>query len=173
MGKIMGLQQAMKAGLGTASVDLGGGLIVGAIVAVNAFGDVCDPQTGQIMAGARVPDGTGFADTLAVMKNLVSKSNLEFAGPRNTVLGVVATSAQLNKEETNKVAQMAHNGLARTVRPAHTMFDGDTLFALATGSVEADVNTVGAYAAEVVAEAIVRAVKAAERVAGLPAWRDL
>jgi L-aminopeptidase/D-esterase-like protein len=173
VGKIMGLKQAMKAGLGTASIDLGEGLVVGAIVAVNAFGDVIDPQTGQIIAGARSLGGTGFADTLAVMKSLVSKTILEFAGPRDTVIGVVATNAQLNKEEANKVAQMAHDGLARAVRPAHTMFDGDTLFALATGSIKADVNTVGAYAAEVVAEAIMRAVKTAEGVVGLPAWRDL
>nr|NIO72433.1 peptidase S58 family protein [Anaerolineae bacterium] len=178
VGKIMGLKQAMKAGLGTASVDLGEGLVVGAIVAVNAFGDVIDPQTGQIIAGARSLDGTGFADTLAVMKSLVGKTALDFAEPRDTVIGVVATNARLNKEEANKVAQMAQDGLARTVRPAHTMFDGDTLFALATGSnnepsMEADVNTVGAYAAEVVAEAIVRAIKTAEGVAGLPAWQDL
>ena len=173
VGKIMGIGQAMKAGLGTASVDLGEGLVVGAIVAVNAFGDVIDPQTGQIMAGARSLDGTGFADTLAVMKSLVSKTILEFAGPSDTVIGVVATNARLNKEEINKVAQMAQDGLARAVRPAHTMFDGDTFFALATGNIEADVNTVGAYAAEVVAEAIVRAIKTAEGVDGLPAWRDL
>jgi L-aminopeptidase/D-esterase-like protein len=173
VGKIMGMKQAMKAGLGTASVDLGEGLVVGAIVAVNAFGDVIDPQTGQIIAGARSLDGTGFADTLAVMKSLVNKTPLEFSGPQNTVIGVVATSARFNKEEANKVAQMAQDGLARAIRPAHTMFDGDTLFALATGSIEADINTVGAYAAEVMAEAIVRAVKAAEGVAGLPAWRDL
>jgi L-aminopeptidase/D-esterase-like protein len=173
VGKILGMQQAMKAGLGTASVDLGEGLIVGAIVAVNAFGDAIDPQTGQIIAGARSSDGPGFADTLAVMKSLVSRTVLEFVGPRDTVIGVVATSARLSKEEANKVAQMAQDGLARTVRPAHTMFDGDTLFALATGSMEADVNTVGAYAAEVVAEAIVRAVRTAEGVAGLPARRDL
>lgn len=172
VGKIMGIGQAMKAGLGTASVDLGEGLVIGAIVAVNAFGDVIDPHTGQILAGARSLDGPGFADTLAVMKSLVGKSILEFAGPRDTVIGVVATNARLNKEEANKVAQMAHDGLARAVRPAHTMFDGDTLFALATGNIEADVNTVGAYAAEVVAEAIVRAIKAAEGVAGLPAWQD-
>jgi L-aminopeptidase/D-esterase-like protein len=173
VGKIMGMKQAMKAGLGTASVDLGEGLVVGAIVAVNAFGDVIDPQTGQILAGARSLDGTGFADTLAVMKSLANKTPLEFSGPQNTVIGVVATSARFNKEEANKVAQMAQDGLARAIRPAHTMFDGDTLFALATGSIEADINTVGAYAAEVMAEAIVRAVKAAEGVAGLPAWRDL
>jgi L-aminopeptidase/D-esterase-like protein len=162
----------MKAGLGTASVDLGEGLVAGAIVAVNAFGDVIDRQTGQILAGARSLDGTGFADTLAVMESLVSKPSLQFAG-RDTVIGVVATNARLSKEGANKMAQMAHDGLARAVRPAHTMFDGDTLFALATGSIEADVNTVGAYAAEVMAEAIVRAVKAAEGVDGLPAWRDL
>jgi L-aminopeptidase/D-esterase-like protein len=173
VGKIMGMGQAMKTGLGTASVDLGEGLMVGAIVAINAFGDVIDPQTGQIMAGTRLSDGTGFADTLAVMRSLVSKSSLEFVGPESTVIGVVATNARLNKEETSKVAQMAQDGLARTVRPAHTMFDGDTFFALATGTVEADVNTVGAYAAEVMAEAIVRAVKTAEGVAGLPAWQDL
>jgi L-aminopeptidase/D-esterase-like protein len=173
VGKILGMGQAMKTGLGTASVDLGEGLVVGAIVAINAFGDVIDPQTGQIMVGTRLSDGTGFADTLAVMRSLVSKSSLEFAGPENTVIGVVATNARLNKEETSKVAQMAQDGLARTVRPAHTMFDGDTFFALATGTVEADVNTVGAYAAEVMAEAIVRAVKTAEGVAGLPAWQDL
>jgi L-aminopeptidase/D-esterase-like protein len=177
VGKIMGIGQAMKAGLGTVSVDLGEGLVVGAIVAVNAFGDVIDPQTGQILAGARSLGGTGFADTLAVMKSLVGKTSPKFAEPRDTIIGVVATNARLNKEEANKVAQMAHDGLARVVRPAHTMFDGDTLFALATGSnnepsMEADVNTVGAYAAEVVAEAIVRAVKTAEGVAGLPAWRD-
>jgi L-aminopeptidase/D-esterase-like protein len=178
VGKIMGIGQAMKAGLGTASADLGEGLMVGAIVAVNAFGDVIDPQMGQILAGARSLDGTGFADTLAVMKSLVGKTSLKFAESRDTIIGVVATNARLNKEEANKVAQMAQDGLARAVRPAHTMFDGDTLFALATGSnnepsMEADVNTVGAYAAEVVAEAIVRAVKTAEGVAGLPAWRDL
>ena len=179
VGKIMGITQAMKAGLGTASVDLGEGLVVGAIVAVNTFGDVIDPQTGQIIAGARSLGGTGFADTLAVMKSLVGKTSLEFAEPRDTIIGVVATNARLNKEAANKVAQMAHDGLARAVRPAHTMFDGDTLFALATGgsnnepSLQADVNTVGAYAAEVVAEAIVRAVKTAEGIAGLPAWRDL
>ena len=172
VGKILGMGQAMKAGLGTASVDLGEGLVVGAIVAVNAFGDVIDPQTGRILAGARSSDGQGFADTLAVMKSMVGKT-IKFAGPRDTVIGVVATNARLNKEEANKVAQMAHDGLARTVRPAHTMLDGDTFFALATGGIEADVNTVGAYAAEVVAEAIVRAIKTAEGVAGLPAWQDL
>jgi L-aminopeptidase/D-esterase-like protein len=156
VGKILGPQQASKSGLGTASVDLGNGLQVGAIVAVNVFGDVVNPQTGEILAGARAVDGDGFADTLKAMKAL---AGLRSASPNQTAIGVVATNAHLTKEEANKVAGMAHDGLARAVRPAHTMFDGDTLFALATGQVEGDVNLVGAYAAEVVAEAIVRAVE--------------
>jgi L-aminopeptidase/D-esterase-like protein len=142
-------------------VDLGGGLMVGAIVAVNAFGDIVDPRTGEIVAGALKPTGTGFANTLATMKGLVGKMAMRFAARSHTIIGVVATNARLSKEETNKVAQMAHDGVARAVRPAHTMFDGDTLFSLATGRKRADINLVGAYAAEVVAEAIIRAVKTA------------
>lgn len=164
VGKVLGPGRAMKGGLGTASVDLGGGVVVGALVAVNGFGDVVDPRTGKILAGARALTGDGFADTLAIMKGLVGKTVLRFAGRRNTVIGTVATNARLTKEEANKVAQMAHDGLARAVRPAHTIFDGDTLFALATGQKRADVNLVGAYAAEVVAEAIVRAVRAAKEL---------
>ncbi len=174
VGKIMGMGQAMKSGLGTASIHLGGGLLVGAIVAVNAFGDVIDPNTGKILAGARaLVGGETFADTLAVMKTMVGKAALRFAGRGNTVIGVVATNARLSKEETNVVARMADDGLARAIRPAHTMLDGDTIFALATGKKKTDVNTVGAYAAEVMVTAIERAVKAAEGVGGLPAWRDV
>jgi L-aminopeptidase/D-esterase-like protein len=175
VGKILGPRYGMKSGLGTASVDLGGGLIVGAIVAVNAFGDVIDPENGQILAGARSPDGSGFADTLAVMKQLAAEGNLLFARRSpppesgHTVIGVVATNAKLDKEQANKVAQMAHDGLARTIRPAHTMLDGDTLFALATGAVPADVNIIGAFAAEMTARAILNGVRAAESVAGWPA----
>ena len=172
VGKILGLGRAMKSGLGTASINLGGGLLIGAIVAVNAFGDVVDPRTGEILAGARALRGDGFADTLVVMKSLIGKAILRFAGQGNTVIGVVATNARLSKEEANIVARMAHDGLARAVRPAHTMLDGDTIFALATGKKKADVNIVGAYAAEAMAMAIVRAVKAAESAGGLPAWRD-
>ncbi len=161
VGTILGPEKATKSGLGTASADLGGGLVVGAIVAVNAFGDVIDPNTGEILAGARALRGEGFADTLATMKGMVGKAVLRFVD-RNSVIGAVATNARLTKEETNKVAQMAHNGLARAVRPAHTMVDGDTIFALASGQKRGDVNLVGAYAAEVMAEAIVRAVQAAK-----------
>ncbi|TET52352.1 MAG: peptidase S58 family protein [Anaerolineales bacterium] len=170
VGKIMGPGRAMKAGLGSAAVSLGGGLVVGAIVAVNAFGDVVDPQSGEILAGARKLQSDELADTLAVMRGVVGKAVLRFAS--STVIGVVATNGRLDKEGANKVAQMAQDGIARAVRPAHTLFDGDTIFALATGAKRADVNLIGAYAAEVVAEAIVRAVRAAEGVDGLPAWGD-
>lgn len=168
VGKVLGSGSTAKSGLGTASVYLGGGLVVGSIVAVNAFGDVIDPDSGAILAGTRSLTGGGFANTLTIMKGMVGKTVLRFAGRGHTVIGVVATNARLTKEEANKVAQMAHDGLARTVRPAHTMFDGDTFFALATGEKRADVNLVGAYAAEVVAEAIVRAVKATMDEGRLP-----
>jgi L-aminopeptidase/D-esterase-like protein len=160
-GMIFGPGRATKSGVGTASAELGGGLVVGAIVVVNAFGDVVHPRTGDILAGARALRGDGFANTLATMRRLSGKTALKVAGRSHTVIGAVATNARLSKEEANKVAQMAHDGLARAVRPAHTMFDGDTLFALATGQKRGDVNAVGAYAAEVVAEAIVRSVPAA------------
>jgi len=171
-GRILGVRRAMKSGLGTAAVSLGGGLVVGALVAVNpALGDVVDPATGEILAGARKLRSDEPADALAVMRSLVGKAALRFAS--GTIIGAVATNGRLTKEEVNKVAQMAQDGIARAVRPAHTMFDGDTLFALATGDRRADVNLVGAYAAEAVAEAIVRAVRAAKGAGGLPAHRDL
>jgi L-aminopeptidase/D-esterase-like protein len=172
VGKVLGSGRAMKSGLGSAAVSLGGGLAVGALVAVNPLGDVLDPQTGAILAGARKLRSDEMADTLKVMKSMLGKIVARLI-PSNTLIGVVATNARLTKEGANKVAQMAQDGVARAVRPAHTMFDGDTLFALSTGRKRADVNLIGAYAAEVVAEAVVRAVKAAEGVGGLPAWRDL
>jgi L-aminopeptidase/D-esterase-like protein len=169
-GKILGPKRAMKSGLGTASVSLGGGLLVGAIVAVNPFGDVVHPNTGEILAGTRKLASDDVADTLATMRGLVGKAALRLAS--STVIGVVATNARLTKEEANKVAQMAQDGIARTVRPSHTMFDGDTLFALATGAKRADVNLVGSYAAEVVAAAILNATFSAEGVGGLPSWQN-
>ena len=177
VGKILGPALCMKSGIGTASLDIGAGVLVAAIVAVNAFGDVIDPSSGQIIAGARSKDvgpihiGTPgyFADTLHVMQTLIGRTALGFGSKGNTVIGVVATNAKLDKEQANKVAQMAHDGLARTIRPAHTMVDGDTIFAIATGEHAADVNIVGAYAAEVFAQAILRAVRAAKPVAGIPA----
>jgi L-aminopeptidase/D-esterase-like protein len=181
VGKILGMGQAMKGGIGTASLDIGRGVLVGAIAAVNVFGDIVDPSTGQIIAGARsMPVGPArlgageyFADTLHVMRSLVGRTVLGFASRGHTVIGVVATNARMNKEQVNKVAQMAQDGLARAVRPSHTMLDGDTIFAIATGQRKADVNIVGAFAAEVFAQAIVRAVRAARSAGGLPSIQDL
>ena len=158
VGKMRGMKYAMKAGIGTASVEIHG-IIIGALVAVNAFGDVVDPSSGIKIAGMKT--GT----TLEWMKqnkaNRVVKSN--------TVIGVIATNASLTKSQATKVAQMAQDGLARTIRPAHTLFDGDTIFTLATGRQEAEVSRVGAFAAEVMAEAVLRAVRLARPAGGLPA----
>jgi L-aminopeptidase/D-esterase-like protein len=181
VGKILGASQSMKTGIGTASEDLGGGLFVGALMAVNAFGDVLDPLTREIIAGTRTlkkgPIKIGrseiFADTQYVMKTFAGKTVLDIAAKANTVIGVVATNAKLTKEETNKVAQMAQNGIALSIRPAHTMFDGDTIFALATNKKHADVNLIGTYAAEVVARAIVNAVMNAASAAGIPAASEI
>jgi L-aminopeptidase/D-esterase-like protein len=177
VGKIFGKGGSMKSGLGTASIEISNGVVVGAIVAVNAFGDVRDPLTGQIIAGVRpvnigpvkIGGSDSFADTLKVMKTFVGRTITNLATGGNTVIAVVATNARFNKAQTTKVAQMAHDGLARTVFPAHTMLDGDTVFALSTGQKKADVSTVGAYAAEALAQAIMRAVKAARPAGGLPA----
>ncbi len=175
LGNALGPEGTMKSGLGTASIDLGNGVIVGALVVANPLGDVIDSQTGEILAGARRPEdeGGGFADTRRVFKSRLGERPMEFGSGENTVLGVVATNAKLTKRGCKKVAQMAQAGVARTVRPVHTMFDGDAIFALATGERPADVNIVGTFAAEVVAEAIQRAVKRAIAAGGLPAWRDL
>jgi L-aminopeptidase/D-esterase-like protein len=177
VGKIFGMKQAMKSGLGTASMDIGGGVIVGALVAVNAFGDIIDPASGQIIAGARSAKigpiklcaSDFFADTLAILKTTTGRTILNLAASRNTVIGVVATNAKFTKTEATKMAQMAQDGLARAIRPAHTMLDGDTIFAMATGLKKADVSIVGAYAAEVFAQAILRAARAAQPAGGLPA----
>ena len=177
VGKIFGMSGAMKSGLGSASIVIGGSIVVGAIVAVNAFGDVLDPLTGQIIAGAR-PTKIGplklggsnqFADTLKVMGTMTGRTILSLATGGNTVIGVVATNAKLDKSQATKVAQMSHDGLARVIRPAHTMLDGDTIFALSTGQKKADVSSVGAYAAEALELAIISALKAATPAGGLPA----
>jgi len=181
IGRILGLNSAMKTGIGTASLDVGGGVVVGALIAVNAFGDVVDPNAGEIIAGARsrkskkllLGEPGYFGDTLKLMKSVYGRTVMSFAARFNTVIGVVATNGKFNKAEANKIAQMAHNGIARAVRPAHTMLDGDTLFALATGRRKADVSTVGAYAAEAVAQAIVRAARSATSAGGLPGLADL
>ena len=176
VGKLFGAKQAMKSGLGSASIHIGGGIVVGALVAVNAFGDIIDPKNGEIVAGLRSAEvgplhigAPGyFADTQELMKSLLGRTVLSFVAKSNTVLAVVAVNADLTKSEANKVAQMAHDGLARTVRPAHTMLDGDTIFALATGGKKVDVSTAGAFAAQALSEAVLRAVRMAAPAGGLP-----
>jgi L-aminopeptidase/D-esterase-like protein len=177
VGKMFGMKLAMKSGLGTSSIPLGGGVIVGAIVAVNPYGDVVDPKTGNIIAGLRsgklgplkIGDKQNqFADTLTMMKHPVGRGVLGIASLSNTVIGVVATNAKLTKAQATKVAQMAQDGIAKTIRPAHTMFDGDVIFALSTGTKKADISTVGAYAAEAMSQAIIRGVESAKSAGGVP-----
>lgn len=171
VGKIMGMNQATKAGVGSASLSLSNGLVVGALAAVNSLGDVVDPANGRILAGARSPDPTNgpFVDSMTVLHMLASRPALG----SNTTIGVVASNARLTKEQANWVAQMAQDGLARTIRPSHTLYDGDTIFALSTGDMAVDFNIVGALAAEVFAQAVVRAVRAAEPIGGLPSIRSM
>ena len=176
VGKMLGLKQAMKAGLGMASLSIGSGVIVGALAVVNALGDIIDPGTGQIIAGLRsgrlgpLKIGTGeyFADSLKIMKSFLGSRLLTFAARSNTVLGVVAVNANFTKAGMTKIAQMAQDGIARSVRPAHTQLDGDVVFALATGGKRADVSLVGAYAAEAMSLAILSAVRMAKPAGGLP-----
>jgi L-aminopeptidase/D-esterase-like protein len=173
VGKMFGPRYAMKGGLGTASAQVGdSGLVVGAIVAVNAIGDVVDRETGKILAGARTDDGAGYADTMA---QLLAGATLHLRAGENSTIGIVATNAALNKVQATKVAQMAQDGLARTINPVHSMMDGDTVFAAATGtsSAAADLTTLGAIAAEVMAHAVNRAVLTATGIPNYPAHRDM
>jgi L-aminopeptidase/D-esterase-like protein len=165
VGKLFGPQFAMKSGLGSASMELMGGIVVGALVVVNALGDILDPQTQEILAGARSPLQHGQT----VAQNPLS----------NTTIAVVATNAQLSKAHINKVAQMAHDGMAQVIRPAHTMFDGDTIFTLAQeartqtqqeySAAAQTVSTIGAAAANTLARAIIKAILAASDLHGFPA----
>ena len=171
VGKLFEVQQATKGGLGTSFLEGPKGLAVGALVVVNAFGDVVDPLTGAILAGARKnPDSREFADTVRMIRQGMIKRQF---GELNTTIGVVATNARLSRNQTQKIAQMGHNALARTIRPVHTLFDGDVVFALAHPTVSADVHTVGVLAEAVLADAIVNAVKSAQGLAGLPSYQDL
>lgn len=162
VGKIRGMKYASKAGIGTWSIKVQN-IVVGALVAVNAVGDVVDPESGQLIAGLR------SGKTLQAMKRNQARAAIQ----SNTVIGVVATDARLTKAGATKVAQMAQDGLARAIRPAHTMYDGDTIFALATGESRADISTVGAFAAEAMAIAIVRAAKMAASASGIPGLLSL
>jgi L-aminopeptidase/D-esterase-like protein len=173
VGKLFGLHSAMKGGLGTASIQLGDSdLVVGALVAVNAIGDIIDAHTGRILAGARTGDGMGYLDTMA---QLIAGATVHARRGENSTIGVVATNARLDKVQVTKIAQMSHDGLARAINPVHSAMDGDTVFAVATGTgnAAADLTTLGAIAAEVMARAINRAVLTATGIPNYPAHRDM
>lgn len=167
VGKLLGAGHAMKGGLGTASLRAGG-LVVGALVVVNAWGDIVDPGSGALLAGTRNRKDDGLLDTATAMRSTVLRTAMAL---QHTVIGVVASNARLDVAQVNNVAAAAHDGLARAVRPAHTLYDGDTLFALASGKVRAHPSLVCDMAAEVTALAIVNAVLAAEDAGGVPCAR--
>jgi len=179
VGKILGYKQSMKSGIGTASMQIANGVIIGALVVVNAFGDVV--KDNKIIAGVRTvkkgPIKIGkesfFADTLDIMQSLTGRKILSFAAKQNTIIGVIATNAALSKEEVNYFADMASNGIALSVQPAFTMFDGDTIFGLATGQVKSDINILSAFAPKVFSSAIINAVMAADPIDGLPSYNSI
>ena len=174
VGKMAGRARAMKGGIGSAAIALPNGLVVAALVAVNARGDIIDPATGQVVAGTRTEDGKRLAD----VRTLLRSGSLQPPQPEpleHTTIGIVATNATLTKTQATKLAQMAHDGLARTIVPVHTSSDGDAIFSVATGarSGPVDLDTLGALGAEAMAEAVLRAVRAAVSIPGFPAARDL
>jgi L-aminopeptidase/D-esterase-like protein len=173
VGKLLGTTRAMKGGFGTAALRSVEGWTVAAAAAVNAIGDVVDPTTARVVAGVRSEDGRSLADARTVLRGMSGPAGGAPGG--NTTLAVVATDATLTKVQATKVAQMAQDGLARTIYPAHTPNDGDTVFALATcrRSGPADMTLLGALAAEVLAEAVLRAVRTADGLPGLPSVREL
>lgn len=180
VGKALGMARAVKGGLGTASADLGDGLIVGAIAAVNAAGSVVDPETGRVIAGPRREDTRGYHDTVELMAQPGFRRPSQVAAEArvNTTLGVIATNAPLTKEQANKLAERGQDGLALAIRPCHTMSDGDAVFALATGTWEGTVDhalltRLGAVAAQVMSQAILRAVTQATSLGGVPAVQEL
>ena len=169
VGKIFGPKYAMKSGLGSASIKVGD-LIVSAIVVVNSFGDVYDFKTNEQIGGVFDYNKNNLLNTIHIMKG----DNLDLNFPmKNTTIGVVATNAILTKAEGNKVAEMAHNGFARSINPVHTMLDGDTIFTMATNAVKSDVNIVGTLAAEVISMAITNGFKSAKGYQDIYSYRDI
>ena len=170
VGKIAGMETCMKSGIGSYAVQLGE-LKIGAIVAVNALGDVFDWRTGEKIAGLLTEDKTDFRDTSEFMKQSIRAKENKFAG--NTTIGVVITNASFDKTQLCKIAGISHNGYARSIRPVHTSADGDSIYAVSAGQIEADSDLVGIMAAEVMSEAIKRAVFCAKSAYGYPAASDL
>ncbi len=157
----------MRGGIGSASVELDGGLVVAALAAVNAFGDVRDPSTGRVLAGPRQDDGT-LGDTLELLPEAASRMRWG----ESTTLGVIATNAGLSKTQATKVADMAHDGLARVIYPVHTTVDGDVVFSASVGEVDVATDVVGSWGARVMQEAILRAVQAAKGVTDIPSLSE-
>lgn len=170
VGKFLGPERAMKGGLGSYTVQVGD-LKVGAIVAVNALGDIIDPETGEILAGLLDEKGEKLIGTENEMLKVYNEKKNLFSG--NTTIGLVVTNGKLTKAEANKLASMAHNGYGRAMRPAHSIFDGDTIFTMATGKVEADINVIGFLSARVMERAIVNAIKSADSAFGIKSYKDL
>lgn len=170
VGKVKGPAYAMKSGIGSYAVQVGE-LKVGAVVVVNAFGDVFDHKTGQKIAGILKPDGSGFDNAIERMAESIEPMDTKFAA--NTTLAVVMTNAAFDKAHLCKIAGMAHDGYARAISPVHTTKDGDSIYAVSLGDLMADLNLVGTLAAETVSEAIIRAVTSADSAYGFPAVKDL
>lgn len=170
VGKAAGMDFCMKSGIGSFAIQTGE-LKIGAIVAVNALGDVYDWRTGKQIAGLRSEDGTALRSTLEYMRRSYAVVQNKFTG--NTTIGIVFTNARFDKAQLCKIAGMAHDGYARSINPVHTSADGDSIYAVSIGDVEADQDLVGTLAAQAVSEAITRAVTHADSAYGYPSWRDL
>jgi L-aminopeptidase/D-esterase-like protein len=170
VGKIAGMGTAMKTGIGSYAIQLGE-LKIGAVVALNALGDVFDWKTGKQIAGLLREDRTGLRSTMDYMRSSIHPVENKFTG--NTTLAVVITNAAFDKTCLCKIAGMAHDGYARSINPVHTSADGDSIYAVSTGNIQADIDLVGSLASEVVSEGIARAVYSAESAYGLPAAREL
>ncbi|SEQ61314.1 P1 family peptidase [Piscibacillus halophilus] len=168
VGKVMGFEHCMKGGLGSTAISLENGLVVGAIVAVNALGDIRDPKTGSILAGAINPETGDLVDSEQFMRTQVESFGRV---GQNTTIGVIAVNAKLSKAEATKVSQMAHNAIGRTIYPAHTMFDGDTIFTVATGDRQYSLDLIGSLATQALEKAIIRAVTEAESIQDIKAYQ--
>ncbi len=170
IGKILGMKRAMKGGLGSYGI-CSEGLKVAAMVVVNCLGDIIDPEENEFIAGVLSEDGTHMENTERIILNQKYDPKIQFAN--NTTIGVVVTNAHLTKSQANKLASIAHNGFARTIRPAHTMADGDTIFTMATGDVETDFDAVGILAVRAVEGAIIRAVTEAKDLHGYKSYSSI
>ena len=170
VGKLAGMETCMKSGIGSYAVQLGP-LQIGAIVVVNALGDVYDWKTGRKVAGLLKPDKRGFRDSVALMEESIAIHENRFA--ENTTIGAIVTNAAFTKTQLCKIAGMAHNGYARSIRPVHTSADGDSIYALSVGEISADMDLVGTLAAQVMSEAILRGVTSAESAYGFLAAKEL